>query len=123
MTSCRCHNPLDNVWAIEQAQSWTPLEVSPPALDDMDPADTVLGLSQPFSNADAEEASSCTSSDAAVDIPTAAAPLPSTSPPQDSVSPRDSSGMAVVLPSLQFSPILEIFNGSEAHCFLFLSHT
>jgi len=85
-----CCNPLDNAWAMEQARRWTPMEVSPPALDDIDPANSILSLSQLFSNADAEEASSCTSSDPAVDIPTAAAPLLFTSPLQDSAAPGDS---------------------------------
>ena len=33
----RCRDPLDNTWALEQAQSLTPMEVSPP----VDPADTI----------------------------------------------------------------------------------
>ncbi|KAJ8369382.1 hypothetical protein SKAU_G00094100 [Synaphobranchus kaupii] len=72
-----------------KAQSWTPVEVSPPALD-VDLADPPLGLSQLFSDADAEETSSCASSDPAVDIPAATISLPSTSSPLDSATPGDS---------------------------------
>lgn len=42
---------MDNTWAMEQAQGWAPLEVSPPALD-TDSADPDLELSGLFSNAD-----------------------------------------------------------------------
>ena len=52
------------------------MEVSPP--DDVDPADTLLGLPQLFSDADADDSSSFPSSDPAVDIPVAAASHPST---------------------------------------------
>lgn len=42
-------DPLDNMWALEQAQSWMPLEVSPPALD-TDFEDHDLGLTGLFVN-------------------------------------------------------------------------
>lgn len=84
----RCRDPLDNAWAVGQAGSWTPMEVSPPVLD-MDPENPILGLPQLFSDNDAEEACSHTSSDPTVDIPAAAALLPSTSPHLNSASPGD----------------------------------
>lgn len=77
----RCRDPLDNTWALEQAQSWTPTEVSPPALD-VDPAGPTLGLAQLFDSTDsaAEEGPSCTSSDPVTAL------LPSTLPPDSIVS-------------------------------------
>ena len=90
----RCRDPLDNTWALEQAQSWTPMEVSPP--DDVDPADTLLGLPQLFSNTD--DSSSFPSSDPAVDIPVAAASHQSTTHLDSSVPVelKDSGGCAAV---------------------------
>ena len=90
----RCRDPLDNTWALEQAQSWTPMEVSPP--DDVDPADTLLGLPQLFSNTD--DSSSFPSSDPAVDIPVAAASHHSTTHLDSSVPVelKDSGGCAAV---------------------------
>ncbi|XP_056466778.1 uncharacterized protein LOC130405625 [Gadus chalcogrammus] len=85
----RCRDPLDNTWALEQAQSWTPMEVSPP--DNVDPADTLLGLPQLFSNTD--DSSSFPSSDPAVDIPVAAASHLDSSVP---VELKDSGGCAAV---------------------------
>ncbi|KAJ8346760.1 hypothetical protein SKAU_G00281610 [Synaphobranchus kaupii] len=85
----RCRDPLDNTWVMEQARSWTPVEVSPPALI-VDLADPPLGLSQLFSDADTEETSSCASSDPAVGIPAATISLPSTSSPLDSATPGES---------------------------------
>lgn len=83
----RCRDPLNNAWAIEQAQNWTPTEVSPPTLD-VDPADCDLSLAQLFSNTDAEEACSYTLSDLAGEAPTISASL-STSPHLDSSAPGD----------------------------------
>lgn len=84
----RCRDPLDNAWVMEQAQRWTPAEVSAPVLDEdsVDP----LGLSQLFSNADTEEPPSYTSSDPAVDGSATAPIPPSTSLPPDSTAAEDS---------------------------------
>ena len=40
-----CRDPLDNSWVIQLAQSWTPVEVTPPTLDS-DSSDPDLGLSR-----------------------------------------------------------------------------
>ncbi|CAL8256723.1 unnamed protein product [Arctogadus glacialis] len=70
------------------------MEVSPP--DDVDPADTLLGLPQLFSNTD--DSSSFPSSDPAVDIPVAAASHRSTTHLDSSVPVelKDSGGCAAV---------------------------
>ena len=65
------------------------MEVSPP--DDVDPADTLLGLPQLFSNTD--DSSSFPSSDPSVDIPVAAASHLDSSVP---VELKDSGGCAAV---------------------------
>jgi len=87
----RSRDPLYSSWVMEQAQRWTPTEVSPPTLD-VDPADPGLGLSQLFTSA--EGALSCPSADSTVNIPEAAASL-STFLPVDCASPAQASGGGV----------------------------
>ncbi|XP_041668161.1 uncharacterized protein LOC121525978 [Cheilinus undulatus] len=60
----RSRDPLDNSWALQHAQAWTPVEVSPPALDES-AADQDLGLSGLFSNTTTEETSADTPPDRA----------------------------------------------------------
>ncbi|KAL7406654.1 hypothetical protein ABVT39_024094 [Epinephelus coioides] len=87
----RSHEPLDNAWAMEQAQGWTPREVSPPALD-TDSADPDLGLAGLFSNVDADETSTSTPPDPAEAIPATAVSPPATYLHMDPSSPGDLQG-------------------------------
>lgn len=80
----RSRDALDSTWAMEQAQRWTPMEVSPPDVD-LDPADTSPDLSQLFSST--EETPRCTSSDPAVEIPEADVSFPFAAPHLDSTPP------------------------------------
>ncbi|XP_061754270.1 uncharacterized protein LOC133551511 isoform X2 [Nerophis ophidion] len=68
----RCRDPLDNTWVLEQAPKWIPMEVSPP--DDIDLADSLLGLPQLFSRAEADDSCSYPTSDPAVGISVASHP-------------------------------------------------
>ena len=82
----RCRDPLDNAWALERARSWSPMEVSPPALD-VDPAGSHLDLPQLFASTDiAAEDTSRTSSDPAIDTVPATTPLPCTLPPDSAAA-------------------------------------
>nr|XP_061825306.1 uncharacterized protein LOC133612154 [Nerophis lumbriciformis] len=90
----RCRDPLDNTWVLEQAQSWTPMEVSPP--DDVDPADSLLGLPQLFSGTDADDSCSFPSSDPAVGIPVASHPSTTQLGSPVPVDLEDSGGGAAV---------------------------
>lgn len=78
-------DPLDNTWALEQAQCWSPLKVSSPTLD-TDSEDQDLGLTGLFINPGVDDKSSsvllgCASS--------AAASFPFRPPHVDSSLPKD----------------------------------
>ncbi|XP_034549911.1 uncharacterized protein LOC117820296 [Notolabrus celidotus] len=96
----RSRDLLDNSWALERAQTWTPVEVSPPALD-ADPADYDSGLAGLFVDTTTERTGDEPPPDPVGDAPVSPVLLPSTFSRLDSFSAmdlRDSGGGAAEPP-------------------------